>query len=139
MLVTHRRLSVLTHKLATNLLNFNITAWLTTCKTWNNGGGPFKQAWTDLPLLFHWFLTQVCLPRSIPIMALPQFDTTPRTSDQPCPIKGLYDRHLVWGTELETYFLDEHLSDLLAFATYPNLLWDLMRVWLLLNRMCVVA
>jgi len=56
----------------------------------------------------------------------------------PDPQKDLYDHHLAaWGsyllTELETYFIDENLSDLLVFATYPNLLWDWMHVWPLLG------
>jgi len=55
--------------------------WLTTCKTWNDGGGPFEQAWSDLPLLFNWFRSQVCLPYAIPIMALSNLDVTSRTSD----------------------------------------------------------
>ncbi|KAF9522299.1 hypothetical protein CPB83DRAFT_118210 [Crepidotus variabilis] len=58
-LVTHCRFSVLTNELLTDLLNFDLSLWMTTCKTWNDGGGPFEQAWSDLPLLLQWLRTQV--------------------------------------------------------------------------------
>jgi len=107
---------VLTHELLTDLLNFDISIWLTTCKTWNDGGGPFEQAWTDLPLLFHWF----------------------RSQSYPDPQKDLYERHLIaWDhylhAELKHYFADEYLTDLLVFATYPNLLLDWLHMWPLLG------
>ena len=59
-LVTHCRYSVLTHELLNDLLSFDLSIWITTCKTWNDGGGPFDQAWTEIPHLFQWFRSQVC-------------------------------------------------------------------------------
>ncbi|KAH9480031.1 hypothetical protein JR316_0006628 [Psilocybe cubensis] len=115
-LVTHCRHSVLTHELLTDLLNLDISIWLTTCKTWSDGGGPFDQAWSELPLLFNWF----------------------RSLTYPDPSKDLHDRHLrSWDqylhNELSTYFADESLTDLLTFVTYPNLLWDWLHMWPLLG------
>ena len=66
-LVTHCRYSVLTHELLNDLLSFDLSIWMTTCKTWNDGGGPFDQAWTELPHLFQWFRSQVW---SLPIANL---------------------------------------------------------------------
>jgi len=57
--VTHCRLSVLTHELLTDLSNLELSVWVTTCKTWNYGGGPFEQVWIELPYLFNWFQTLV--------------------------------------------------------------------------------
>ncbi|KDR77817.1 hypothetical protein GALMADRAFT_245920 [Galerina marginata CBS 339.88] len=115
-LVTHCRYSVLTHELLTDLLNFDISIWMTTCKTWNDGGGPFDQAWSELPHLFQWF----------------------RSLTYPDPQKDLYDRHmLAWDqylhAELKNYFADEYLTDLLTFVTYPHLLWDWIHMWPLLG------
>jgi RecA/RadA recombinase len=115
-LVTHCRYSVLTHELLNDLLSFDLSIWMTTCKTWNDGGGPFDQAWTELPHLFQWF----------------------RTQTYPDPQKGLYDRHMLsWDqylhAELKNYSADEYLMDLLAFVTYPHLLWDWIHVWPLLG------
>lgn len=59
-LVTHCRYSVLTHELLNGLLSFDLSIWMTTCKTWNDGGGPFDKAWTELPHLFQWFRSQAC-------------------------------------------------------------------------------
>jgi hypothetical protein len=54
------------------------------------------------------------------------------------PQKDLYDRHmLAWDqylhSELKSYSADEYLTDLLAFVTYPHLLWDWIHVWPLLG------
>jgi hypothetical protein len=99
----------------TDLLKFDLSFWLTTCKSWNDGGGPFDQAWSELPHLFQWF----------------------RSLTYPDPQKDLYDRHmLAWDqylhAELEKYFADEYLTDLLTFVTYPHLLWDWIHMWPLL-------
>ncbi|KAF9476403.1 hypothetical protein BDN70DRAFT_882509 [Pholiota conissans] len=115
-LVTHCRYSVLTQELLSDLLHFDISIWLTTCKTWNDGGGPFDQAWLELPHLFQWF----------------------RSLTYPDPSKDLYDIHLrSWDQyllgQLNIYFVDECLLDLLTFVTYPNLLWDWIHVWPLLG------
>jgi len=57
--VHHCRNSVLTNELLNDLLSFDLSTWLKTCKTWGEGGGPFDQAWTDLPLFFQWLRSQV--------------------------------------------------------------------------------
>ena len=61
-LVTHCRLSVFMHELLTDLSNrVDLSVRVTTCKTWNDGSGPFKQIWIELPYLFNWFQTLVSL------------------------------------------------------------------------------
>ncbi|KAF8184234.1 hypothetical protein BJ912DRAFT_975450 [Pholiota molesta] len=115
-LVTHCRYSVLTQELMSDLLHFDIATWLTTCKTWNDGGGPFDQAWLELPHLFQWF----------------------KSLTYPAPEKDLSDLHMrAWDqylhAELTHYFADDCLTALLTFVTYPNLLWDWIHVWPLLG------
>jgi hypothetical protein len=42
-----------------------------------------------------------------------------------------WDQYL--HAELKCYSADEYLTDLLAFVTYPHLLWDWIHVWPLLG------
>ncbi|PPQ85088.1 hypothetical protein CVT24_011918 [Panaeolus cyanescens] len=111
-LVTHCRYSVLTQELTNDLYHFDLAAWLSTCKTWNDGGGPFEQAWIELPNLFHWFKSQV-------------------SRTYPDPSRDLYERHMnAWDqylhNELKPYLSSPYLSSILVFLTYPSAapLWD---------------
>lgn len=59
--MTHCRYSVLTNELLADLSEFDLSLWMSTCKTWSDGGGgPYDQAWMDLPLLLQWLRSQVC-------------------------------------------------------------------------------
>jgi len=58
-LVTHCRYSVSTNELLADLFDFNLSLWMSTCKTWSDGGGPYEQAWMELPLLLQWLRSQV--------------------------------------------------------------------------------
>ncbi|KAF8878896.1 hypothetical protein CPB84DRAFT_1793757 [Gymnopilus junonius] len=120
-LVTHCRYSVLTQELLTDLLHFDLSIWLTTCKTWNDGGGPFDQAWAELPHLFQWFktlvhlLTFVTYPHLLwdwlhvwPLLAVPA-DETVEVEDM--DRRGLYLMGLKQTFDPYRHMLSQFLTD----------------------------
>ena len=108
-------------------------------------GGAFKQVWIELQYLFNWFQTLVrgltyltffllffslafgyYVLGFLLLLALPW--CAKRSSRLTYAFMGQYLQQ-----EVQKYFADNFLTDLLTFVTYPRPLWSWIHIWPLLG------